>query len=141
MPESRPRSRRKATGPARAPLDALLDGPGGDPVRRALWLDDLDGRLRPCLPAGVAAHARLANVDRGRLVFVVDAPVWQAKLRLAIPELLDAARSVGLAASEVVIRTSPGAPPDRRSVKPPRPMSPATQQALQAALASLRDVD
>ena len=141
MSDSRPRSRRKATGPARAPLEALLDGPGGDPVRRALWLDDLDGRLRPCLPAGLAAHARLANVDRGRLVFVVDAPVWQAKLRLAIPELLDAARSVGLAADEVVIRTSPGTPPDRRTVKAPRPMSPATQQALQAALASLRDVD
>jgi hypothetical protein len=141
MSDSRPRSRRKATGPARAPLEALLDGPGGDPVRRALWLDDLDGRLRPCLPAGLAAHARLANVDRGRLVFVVDAPVWQAKLRLAVPELLDAARSIGLAADEVVIRTSSGAPADRRTVKAPRPMTAATQQALQAALASLRDVD
>jgi hypothetical protein len=119
----------------------LLDGPGGDPVRRALWLDDLDGRLRPCLPAGLAAHARLANVDRGRLGFVVDAPVWQAKLRHAVPELLDSARSIGLAVDDVVIRTSPGTPTDRRAVKAPRPMSPATQKALQAALASLRDVD
>lgn len=141
MSDSRPRSRTKATGPARAPLEALLDGPGFDPVRRALWLDDLDGRLRPCLPQALAAHARLANFDRGRLVFVVDAPVWQAKLRLAVPELLHAARSLGLAADDVLIRTSPGLPADRRTVKAPRPMSPATQQALQAALASLRDVD
>lgn len=141
MSDSRPRLRKNATGPARAPLEAALDGPGGDPVRRALWLDDLDGRLRPCLPQGLAAHARLANYDGGRLVFVVDAPVWQAKLRLAIPELLHAARSIGLAADDVVIRTSPGTPADRRAVKAPRPMSAATQQALQAALASLRDVD
>ena len=139
MSDSKPRSRKKATGPARAPLDALLDGPGADPVRRALWLDDLDGRFRPCLPEGLAAHTRLANFDGGRLVFVVDAPVWQAKLRLAVPELLHAARSLGLAASDVVIRTSPGTPADRRTVKAPRPMSAATQQALQAALASLRD--
>lgn len=141
MSDSRPRLRKKATGPARAPLEALLDGPGGDPVRRALWLDDLDGRLRPCLPPGLAAHARLANFNGGRLVFVVDAPVWQAKLRLAVPELLHAARSIGLDANDVVIRTSPGTPADHRRVKAPRPMSAATQQALQAALASLRDVD
>ncbi|AXK73483.1 DUF721 domain-containing protein [Lysobacter sp. TY2-98] len=140
MSDSTPRSRKKATGPARAPLDALLEGPGGDPVRRALWLDDLDGRLRPCLPAGLAAHARLANYDRGRLVFVVDAPVWQAKLRLAGPELLHAARSLGLAADDVVIRTSPGTSTDR-PVRAPRPMSAEAQKALQAALASLRDVE
>ncbi|WP_246022906.1 DUF721 domain-containing protein [Cognatilysobacter terrigena] len=140
MSDSTPRSRKKATGPVRAPLDALLDGPGGDPVRRALWLDDLDGRLRPCLPEGLAAHARLANFDRGRLVFVVDAPVWQAKLRLAIPELLHAARSIGLAADDVVIRTSPGTSTDR-PVRAPRPMSAETQKALQAALASLRDAE
>ena len=139
MSESKPRSRKKATGPARAPIDAALDGPGADPVRRALWLDDLDGRFRPCLPEGLAAHARLANFAGGRLVFVVDAPIWQAKLRLHVPELLHAARSLGLAASDVVIRTSPGTPADRRTVKAPRPLSAATQQALQAALASLRD--
>lgn len=141
MSDSRPRSRRKATGPARAPLEALLDGPGGDPVRRAIWLGDLDGRLRPFLPQGLAAHAQLANFNQGRLVFVVDAPVWQAKLRLAIPELLQAARSLGLDANDVLIRISPGTPADLRKVKAPRPMSAATQQALQAALASLRDAD
>jgi hypothetical protein len=103
-----------------------------------MWLDDLDGRLRPCLPEGLAAHARLANFDRGRLVFVVDAPAWRARLRLAAPELLLAARSIGLAAGEIVIKTSPGTPADP-PVRAPRPMSAASQQALQSALASLRD--
>ena len=137
MSDSRSRPR-KASGPARTPFDVLMADPGGDPVRRALWLDELDGRLRPCLPDGLAAHARLANFDRGRLVFVVDAPAWRARLRLAAPELLHAARSIGLAASEVLVKTAPGTPADR-PVKAPRPMSDASQQALRAALASLRD--
>jgi hypothetical protein len=125
----------------RAALDALLAEPAGDPMRRAMWLDQLDRRLRPCLPDGLAAHARFANFDRGRLVFVVDAPVWRAKVRLAAPELLQAARSIGLAACEVVVKTALVAPPPERTVRAPRPMSAESQRALQAALASLRDVD
>src|SRR3970282_1782563 len=128
----------------RAALDALLEDPAGDPIRRALWLDDLDLRLRPSLPSPpaapsrLAAHARLANYENGRLVYLVDAPVWRAKLRLLGPELLDAARSIGLAAVEFVIRTSlpPVAPPLQRA-RNTVPMSAAAQQALQAALASL----
>lgn len=126
-------------GPPSA-LDALLAEPAGDPVRRALWLDGLDRRLRPLLPPSLAAHARLANYEHGRLVLLVEAPVWRARLRLAAPDILDAARSVGLAATELVVKTrlGPAAPPPaapRKTV----PISAASQQALQAALASLRD--
>ena len=100
MSEFKP-SPRRPSSPVAA-LDALLAEPAGDPIRRAMWLDELDRRLRPLLPSPLAAHARLANYERGRLVFVVDAPVWRAKLRLLAPELLDAARSIGLAAVEFV---------------------------------------
>ena len=125
-----------------AALDALLAEPAGDPIRRALWLDGLDRRLRPHLPSSLAAHARLANFENRRLVFVVDAPVWRAKLRLAAPELLDVARSIGLDAVELVVKTTIApvaatAPPSRK----PIPMSAAAQQAFQAALASLKDSD
>src|SRR3546814_16144672 len=85
----------KSSHPRKA-LDALFAGSTADPLRRALWLDALEQRLRPHLPPSLAAHARFANVDGARLVFVVDSPVWRARLRLAAPELLDAARSVGL---------------------------------------------
>lgn len=138
MSDSKPRPPRRPSAPVAA-LDALLAEPAGDPIRRAMWLDELDRRLRPLLPSPLAAHARLANYERGRLVFVVDAPVWRAKLRLLAPELLDAARSIGLAAVEFVVKTSlvpattpPAAP--RNTVT----MSPAAREALQAALASLR---
>lgn len=125
-----------------AALDALLAEPAGDPIRRALWLDELDRQFRPYLPASLAAHSRLANFEKGRLVFVVDAPVWRARLRLAAPELLDVARSLGLDAVELVVKTMLApAPAPVQSSRKPKPISAAAQQALQAALASLRDPD
>jgi hypothetical protein len=143
---SEPRAPRRPSAP-QAALDALLAensaGSAGDSIRRALRLDELDRQLRPLLPPTLAPHARLANFERGRLVFVVDAPVWRAKLRLAAPELLDAARSVGLEATELVVKiTNPSAesaspPPASRS----KPISAAAQKALQAALASLQQPD
>ncbi len=143
MPNSKSNaSRSNRAGAPQAPLDALLGDAAFDPLRRALWLDALDQRLRPCLPPALAAHVRLANLDGGRLVFVVDAPVWHAKLRLAAPEVLDAARSLGLGVTELVVKvtTSPAAPQQRVDPKV-RPMSAAAQEDLRAALASLKDPD
>lgn len=140
MSDSKPRSPRLRPSTPQAALEALLAEPPGGPIRRALWLDELDRRIHPYLPPALAAHARLANFERGRLVFVVDAPVWRAKLRLAAPELIDAARSIGLDATEVVVKTTTA--PLAASTQPNRkapPMSAAAQKALQAALASLKD--
>lgn len=109
-----------------------------DPVRHALWLDAMEQLLRPCLPPALAPHCKLGNVTGGKLVFIVDSPVWHAKLRLAAPELINLARSVGFAATEVVAKTTTA--PFQR---PPaaglavKPMSEATRNALKAALASL----
>src|SRR5207342_397027 len=128
----------KPPGP-KAALEALLTGTAADPVRRALWLDALDQRLRPYLPPSLAPHVRLANVNGAKLVFLVDSPVWHARLRLATSELLDAARSVGLDATEVVIRTK--TPSSETGTAAPRaalPMSAAAREALEAALSSLR---
>lgn len=129
------------SGSSRLPreaLDALFAGSAADPLRRALWLDTLERQLRPHLPPALAAHARFANVQGRKLVFVVDSPVWHARLRLASADLLDAARSVGLECDAVVVRTTtaplrPEPPAPRR----PRPMSPGTREALRAALDSL----
>lgn len=125
-------------------LEALLAGPAGDPLRRALWLDALDQRLRPCLPPELAAHVRLANVETGgKLVLLVDAPIWAAKLRLATAEVLDAARSVGLDATGLVVKTTtnPLINKPSRVEKTVKPMSTASRDALRAALDSLQDPD
>jgi len=124
--------------PPRDALEALFAGGSADPLRRALWLDALEQRLRPHLPPALAPHARLANVDGGKLVFLVDSPVWRARLRLASAELLDAARSVGLQCDTVVVKAATSSrSPDPPASRPPRPLSPAARQALDAALASL----
>lgn len=132
MPDSRSTP---GAGP-RAALDALLAGPSGGTLRRAQWLAAVDQLLRPHLPAGLAAHARLANVRGRRLVFLVDAPAWHARLRLASPGLIDAARSLGLEVEAVGIKlaTQPLDPPAA-----PRPLPAAgPSPGLQAALALLR---
>jgi len=108
-------------------------------LRRARWLDAVDQLLRPHLPPGVAAHARLANVRGNRLVFVVDAPVWHAKLRLATHTLIDAARSVGLEVDALGIKltTQPLQPLPATAARP-APMSAAARKGLDTALAMLR---
>lgn len=109
-----------------------------DPVRRAIWLDALEQQLRPCLPPTLSNHCRLGNVVGGKLVFIVDSPVWHAKLRLAAPELIHLARSIGLAATEVVAKTTtaPFKRPETTGLAL-KPMSTASRNALKAALNSL----
>ncbi|MDO5506627.1 MAG: DciA family protein [Pseudoxanthomonas suwonensis] len=140
MIESGSRSRSGRRREATTALQALVDGPGADPVRRALWLEALDLRLRPLLPPGLAAHAQLANVDGSKLVYLVDAPAWNARLRLATTPLLDAARSIGLDVTHLVIKTRRAPlPPRSAPQRQVRPMSQASRTALDSALASLRE--
>ena len=97
------------------------------------------GKERAVLRRGrLRSACELANVRGDKLVFVVDAPVWHAKLRLATQALVDAARSVGLEVTGVSARTT---------TQPVRPLMPATtrtsmsaasQSGLEAALALLR---
>ncbi|NZA28367.1 DUF721 domain-containing protein [Luteimonas sp. SJ-92] len=139
-------SRSKPAGTARAAsaqpaLDALLGGAAGDPIRRALWLDALDQRLRSLLPSPLAAHARLGNVDGRRLVYLVDAPVWHARMRLAGPELLDGARSIGLDVTEFVVKTTRPMPQPPQPAPAARPMSARADEALRDAVATLAGDD
>ncbi len=128
---------RRASVPQLA-LQAAMSDASADPVRRAIWLDALEQQLRPCLPPALSGHCRLGNVTGGKLVFIVDSPVWKAKLRLAAPELINLARSIGLAATEVVAKVSTAtSQPARAAGATVKPMSDVSRQALQAALASL----
>lgn len=114
----------------------------GNPLRRALWLDALDRQLRPHLPPHLANRCRLANVNGEQLVFLVDSPVWHAKLRLAEHQLVDAARSIGLKVTQVTIKTAtaPLHSPMQPSQAQSKPVSAATHKGLRDALASLQDI-
>lgn len=126
-----------------AAVEALLEGEADDPghylLRRALWLDALDRQIRPLLPPALAAHVRLGNVDRGRLVVLVESPVWHARVRLAATEVLDAARSIGLEVHELAVKTKTGPSPMRpndvaATLSPMKPLSAAAQEAMRTAL-------
>ena len=136
-PKSGVRSR---TAPKQA-LEAVMADKAGNPLRRALWLDALDRQLRPHLPPMLANRCRLANVDGEHLVFLVESPVWHAKVRLAEQQLLDAARSIGLKATRVTVKTATASAHspvrnDQRSTA----VSQATHKGLRDALAALQDV-
>lgn len=129
----------RASAPQLA-LQAAMSDASADPVRRALWLDTLEQQLRPCLPPALSPHCRLGNVTGGKLVFIVDSPMWRTRLRLAAPELINLARSVGVAATEVVAKVSTAPAQSAAATGPAvKPMSAATRLALQAALASLQE--
>ncbi|MGB3394678.1 MAG: DciA family protein [Stenotrophomonas sp.] len=138
-PKSGVRSR---TAPKPA-LEAVMADKAGNPLRRALWLDALDRQLRPQLPPVLANRCRLANVDGEHLVFLVESPVWHAKVRLAEQQLLDAARSIGLKATRVTVKTAtaPAPSPVRNDQRSTHAVTAATHKGLRDALACLEDVE
>jgi hypothetical protein len=96
------------------------------------------------LPPTLATRCRLANVNGEHLVFLVESPVWHAKVRLAEAQLIDAARSIGLKVTKVTVKTASAPPPrspalDNRNG--PHAVSAATHKGLRDALACLHDVD
>ena len=139
---SEPKSSVRSPSAPKQALEAVMADKAGNPLRRALWLDALDRQLRPHLPSALAGRCRLANVDGEHLVFLVESPVWHARLRLAEPGLLDAARSIGLKVTRVTIKTasaplhSPAQDEQRRT----KAVSAATHKGLRDALACLEDV-
>jgi len=94
-----------ASGPKSA-LDALLGEQGhlAPVIRRARWLETLGRHLYARLPFPLNQHARLANIESEQLIYLVDSPVWHARLRLSGESLLDAARSIGLKVTSLRIR-------------------------------------
>lgn len=114
------------------PLDQLLTNPEGlgDVLARAQQLARLEPRIKAALPPALAPHCALANVRGDTLVLSVRATVFAARIRLLTPQILEAARALGLALSQVKIRVgyvpSPPPPP-----APPRPLSETARHHLQ----------
>lgn len=122
----------------RASLSAATSGDLGSVIERANHLAALDRQLRQSLPEPLASHVRLGNVRDGRLVFLVDSPVWKAKLRLYADVIRDAAAAAGLATSGMTLKvaTMQAVPPDAASLSP---LSLAARDSLRAAAATIDD--
>jgi hypothetical protein len=110
-------------------------------LRRARELDRLDRLLRQKLPAAVAENSRLANIDAGKLVFLVNAPVWKSKLRILADVLLDAANAAGHPARALVVKVVPPAASNSPEPGVGKPLSEAVRESLRAAARSVEDPD
>lgn len=98
----------------------------------------LDERLRRCLPDSLLPHCRLGNVGAGKLVYLVDAPVWSAKLRQHADVLLDAAIAAGLQVGALTVKVVPPLPSEPGPVAS-KPLSNATRDALRKTAESVAD--
>jgi len=103
-------------------------------------LDKLDKLLRQNLPAAMAGQCRLANVEKDRLVFLVNAPVWKNKLRLMADVLLDAAAAAGHPARALVVKVVPEFAISPETVTG-KPLSEAVRESLRATAQSVKDPD
>jgi hypothetical protein len=109
-------------------------------LRRARELDRLDRLLRQSLPVAMAENCRLANVDGERLVFLVNAPVWKAKLRVLADVLLDAAAAAGHPARALVVKVVPTSS-NSPETGVGKPLSEAVRESLRATARSVLDPD
>lgn len=121
-------------------LQAAAEAGLGPVIERARWLQRFDARLRQSLPAALAEHCHLANVDHDKLVFLVNAPVWKSKLRLHADVLLDAAAAAGHPARALVVKVVPATPisPGDTAGKP---LSQAVRESLRTTALSVGDPD
>lgn len=128
----------KASSAPRPALEAAGEAGLGRLIARAQWLAAMDERLRRCLPDSLLPHCRLGNVGAGKLVYLVDTPVWGAKLRQHADALLDAATAAGLQAGALMVKVVP--PLRSRSDQvAPKPLSLATRDALRTTAESVAD--
>jgi len=141
---SEPKSSVRPPSAPKPALDVVMADKSGNPLRRALWLDALDRQIRPHLPLALRSHCRLANINGEHLVFLVDSPVWHAKMRLAEAQLIEAARSIGLKATKVTVKTAsptPSRSPAADNRNGPHAVSAATHKGLRDALACFKEKD
>lgn len=122
----------------RAALSAALSSDSVRLIERAMQLQALDRQLRQSLPEPLASHVRLGNLRNDKLVFLVDAPTWKARLRLHANALLDAAAAAGIHTDGITVKvaTMQPVPPD---AAPPAPLSAAARKTLRAAAAAIQD--
>jgi hypothetical protein len=119
-------------------LEIQKGGSSAGLVERALLLQTLDRQLRQYLPDDVAGQCSLANVHPDKLVFLTTSSTWKARLRLHEPELVAAAKQVGLQVNRMIVKVA-----TMQSVSPEtasrEPLSNTAREHLRAAAQSIDD--
>ena len=80
-----------------------------------------------------------ANVDKDKLVFLVNAPIWKNKLRLSESVVLDAAAAAGLSVRTLVVKVTPSDAGLSRTLSCRKPLSQAVRESLRTTAQSVAD--
>ena len=97
-------------------------------------LADAAQRLADCLPGGLAAHCRLADLDDGRLVVAADSSAWATRLRYHTAELR---QKLGVETCRVIVM--PVSAPVARGRPPLAPISERAAGVLESTAQSVAD--
>lgn len=103
-----------------------------------MQLQALDRRLRQFLPEPLASHTKLGNLRHGKLVFLVDAPIWTRRLLEQTDVLMEAAHTAGVPVSGVAVKVAMMQPASTDQTPPAR-LSATARETLRAAAAATRD--
>lgn len=114
--------------------------PIADLAARARELDLLSQRLVPLLPAPLRDHVQYAALHNDRILLLVESSIWASRVRMEQRRVLDAARSLGLAATSVTAKVVPIQAPSTNPVAA-RPPTPRAAQHLRAAADATTDPD
>ncbi|TCS93710.1 hypothetical protein EDC25_12631 [Pseudofulvimonas gallinarii] len=117
--------------------DIVLSNDIAGLAARAGALADLGARLSRVLPSALSAQVRFADLREGRLVFLASSAAWATRLRYTQALVLEAARQLGLGASELVVKVAPPAPASQ-PLAPARPLSESAARHLDLAAKLLR---
>jgi hypothetical protein len=117
--------------------DIVLSNDIAGLAARAGALADLGARLSRVLPSALSAQVRFADLREGKLVFLASSAAWATRLRYTQALVLEAARQLGLGASELVVKVAPPAPASQ-PLAPARPLSESAARHLDLAAKLLR---
>ncbi|HEY0722341.1 MAG TPA: DUF721 domain-containing protein [Gammaproteobacteria bacterium] len=116
-------------------LSSLLTdphGPYGKLIERSRLYHNLHTQLESFLGRDIASHCRIQNLREGILLLQADAPSWAARLRFALPRLLEQLRTTPELGRlhEIRVRVVP--------TEPPRPAK-SRRAKLSSAAAAILD--
>jgi len=105
-------------------------------------LKELDGLLDRHIPAPLSDHSRVLSLRDATLVLAADSPVWAARLRFHIPQLVKQLRdNPAVKVRTVKVRVRPPESPPAAEIGLPRPrqLTAGNADALQQTAHSVSD--
>ena len=128
-------SRKPSHNPFLAP-----QGKVADLITRARHIQRVARRVAPLLGEELAAHCRVAQLDRQVLVLIADSPAWANRIRFQGPQIQRDLAAAGMPVSRLEVRVRPPEAPPREEIPIPiKPLSEHSAKCLEALASAHAD--